>query len=271
MKTVLIPLLMCSVLGACATDRYGFRPATMVASNESGFPASRHPIPQESPQGEVYITSFGTRDIAGPNDSRSQLIHVRLAVSNQSGTSPWTLDPQRQVLVSSGGTPQSPAFLEIDGKNPGDATVAPRQKKVFDLYYHAPSNIAEVPAFDVQWQVSVDGRDVGDRTPFVREPYRDYGQATRSYWAVGIASPWWISWYGAPWYGWYGPWGPGPYWGGPYGYGYGYYGHGYPYGGSRIGVGGGVRGGYSGGGYSGGGRSSGGARIAPSVRGAGRR
>lgn len=272
MGLVLAVALASSGLGACATERAGFRPATP-STSEAGFPASRYAVPAEAPRGEVFVTSFGTREIdESGNGGSSQLIHVRVAVSNQTGSAPWSFEPGQQLLAAPGATPQPPAFLEIDGRNPGDAHVAPAQKKVFDLYYRMPAGGEQsVPGFELNWQMVAEGKTVSERTSFVREAYHDYSQATRSYWAVGVASPWWISWYGTPWLGWYGPWGPGPYWGGfygwgyPYGYRYGYYGHRF---GSGFGHGGGYvpRGGYSGGHFGGGGM-----RSAPAARGRGGR
>src|SRR6185369_4788457 len=69
----------------CATQSYGFRPADQAAtSSELGFPASRYGVPPESPHGEVYVTSFGTREVQG-GGGHNQLVHVRMAVANQTG------------------------------------------------------------------------------------------------------------------------------------------------------------------------------------------
>jgi hypothetical protein len=257
----------------CATERTGFRPA-VPSTSEAGFPASRYSIPSEAPRGEVFVTSFGTREVEEAGNAHSQLIHVRVGIANQTGSAAWSFEPGQQFLMAPGAAPQPPSFLEIDGHNPGDAHVAPAQKKVFDLYYRMPAGGgAAAPGFDINWQVVAEGKTISERTSFVREPYRDYSQATQHYWADGVASPWWISWYGAPWLGWYGPWGPGPYFGGfygygyPYGYRYGYYGNRYGSGFGRGGYGGPRGGGYSGG-YSGG---RGGLRAAPAVRGRGGR
>lgn len=274
-------LAMATLFAGCATERAGFRPTTMVSATEAGFPAARYPVPPTAPRGEVYVTSFGTRQVEESGAASSDLIHVRVAVANQNGTGSWTFAPQQQLLVtpsqgSAASAGVAPEFLEIDGRNPGDDGIAPGQKKVFDLYYRMPKGTSHdgiVPAFDLTWQLSVDGQSVSERTSFVREPYRDYGEATRPYWSAGAISPWWVSWYGPPWLGWYGPWWAGPYWGGYWGYGYRSYPYGYGWG-PRVGVGIGIGGGYGyrgyrgggGGGWGGGARGGGTVRVAP-VRG----
>ncbi len=247
-------LLIAYFAFGCATQKYGFRPSGPFATAEAGFPASQYAVPPGAPKGEVYVTSFGTREIDAGGGATSQLIHVRLAVSNQTGESVWSLDPAQQALVAGGAAPQRPDFMEIDGKQDADSSIQRGKRKVFDLYYKMPGGGADagaLPAFELQWQINTGAESVAERTPFAREPYQDYGEANRSYVAVGVAAPWWAYGYGPGyWGGYYRPWG----WGYP-GYGYGpYVGFGVGYG---VGYGGGFRGGHYGG-YGGGPRFGGG-------------
>jgi hypothetical protein len=246
-------LLLSAVSFGCATQRYGFRPAAAVTTSEAGFPASHYPVPPDAPQGEVFLTSFGTRAIDTGHETRGQLIHVRLAIANQAASGAWSLDPAHQLLVVPGVAPAPPDFMEIDGRHDRSPTVDPGQRRVIDLYYRMPGGARDadkLPAFELQWQINVAGKVVAEHTPFVREAYRDYDDTSRSYVAAGVVAPWWAYGYGPWWWGgWYGPWGY-PYYG-PYvgiGYGYGY--HGY-YGYGHHGYGGGAH--YGGGGYRGGG------------------
>jgi hypothetical protein len=263
-----LSLLLFSVMAVgCATQRYGFRPVGPVTTAEAGFPASHYAIPPESPRGEVFVTSFGTREIDAGGGARSQLVHVRLAVANHQGETSWTVDPAQQLLMA-GAAPQHPDFLEIDGRSGGSTTVDRGQKHVYDLYYRVPPGVPDASAlggFELQWQVNTGAKIVAERTAFMREPLRDYGETGRTQVAVGVGVgiPWWGYGYGPGWwggFGWYGPWGY-PYYG-PYvglGFGGGYY---RPY---RNYYGGGPR---YGGGYGGGyGRGGGGAIRAPVVRG----
>jgi hypothetical protein len=255
-KNISSASLFCSVVllalgaGGCGTTRYGYRPAAMNASNEAGFPASRYVVPPEAPQGEAFVTSFGTREIDPKDHGSAQLVHVRLAVANQTGAGTWMLDPGKLLLTPPGGAPQRPDFMEIDGRQNGSTEIPPGQRRVLDLYYRLPGGLPDasrLPSFDFSWEVGLGGRVFAEHTPFVREPYEDYERTNRSYVAVGVAAPWWWGWYGSPWWG---PYGYGPY----VGFGFrGYYGPRY-YGGG-------------GGHYTHFGRGGGGGHVGPAVRG----
>jgi hypothetical protein len=254
-------LLLSALAVGCGTQRYGFRPTAMSASAEGGYPASHYVVPPEAPRGEAYVTSFGTREVGAGGDAHAQLIHVRLAVSNQSDAAEWTVDPGQLLLIAARQAPQRPDFMEIDGRQNGNTEIARGQRRMFDIYYRMPGGAPDargLPSFDFQWQINLGGKVVAERTTFAREPYRDYEEAGREYVAVGAVAPWWWGWYGPPWWGVY-DW--------PYGrYGYGPYGYG-----PRVGIGVGV--GVGGGGgygpryrpYGGGGGGRG--RVAPPVRG----
>lgn len=259
-NTIHLPVLAAVValtgVGCATTQQYGFRPTEMVASQEGGYPASKYAVPADAPRGEVYVTSFGTREIDAGSD-RSHLVHVRMAVANQSSDAVWSVDPAQQQLVAPGGGAQPPSFMEIDGRRGNEVTIAKGQRRVFDFYYPLPGgarDASNVAGFEFNWQVVTDGgRLYAQRTPFAREAYRDYWAdgRTNAYVGVHMGPPWWAYWYGPPWgyYSWYGGW---PYYG-PY-VGFGYYHR--PY----------WRGGYYGGGYYGGGYYGGGSRAAPPMR-----
>lgn len=235
----------------CGTQRYGFRPTANVASNQQGFPASRYEIPSRAPRGEAFVTSFGTREIE-QGTGGAQLIHVRLAVANDSGPAPWSVDPAQLTLVAGNRAPQKPDFMEIDGRQGGTTEIPRGTHKVLDLYYRMPGGAADaraVGSFDLVWQVNADDEVFSERTPFLREPYQEYESESQRYVAVGVVPPWWVGWYGPPFWGPYGSWAYG-YW--PY-YGYG------PRGGVR-----GYYGPHSHGGGFGGGAHG---RVAPTFRG----
>ncbi|HEX2658742.1 MAG TPA: hypothetical protein VHU40_10740 [Polyangia bacterium] len=261
---VLVSFALSVAAVGCGTTRYGYRPATVAASSEAGFPASRYGVPAQSPAGEAFVTSFGTRDEG--TSAGNQLIHVRLAVSNQSSPATWSIDPAQLTLAAPGGAPQRPDFMEIDGRQNGSTDIPRGQRKVLDLYYRVPGgapDVRAVPTFDFAWQVNLGDTAFSEHTPFQREPYVDYQDATnRRYVAVGAPVPWWWGWYGPPLWGPYGAWGYGypPYYygyGPRVGFGFGVGVHGY--GGPRY---------YGGGGFRGGGGFQGGhGRVAPTVRG----
>jgi len=258
-----VGVLLLSLSMGCAAQRYGFRPTGSVLTAEAGYPASHYDVPPEAPVGEVFVTSFGTRDVDTAGGPGGQLIHVRLAVSNRNSASDWTIDPAKQLLVAPGVQPQRPDFMEIDGRHDGDTRLGRGQRKVLDLYYRMPGGVRDAShlgGFDLQWQIDGGGQAFAEHTPFVREPYRGYEEGSRTeVGVVGLASPWWAYGYGPLWWGGFGL--------GYYGFwGYPRYGYG-PYGGGYYGYGrhGGYRPYYSGGGYSRGGGA--GAIRAPAVRG----
>ena len=239
--------LALSAMG-CGTQRYGFRPAAVSPSSEQGFPAAHYGVPADAPHGEAYVTSFGTREIE-QGSGGAQLIHVRLAIANDSGAATWSVYPAQVTLVSGKAPPQRPDFMEIDGRQNGSTDIARGQRKVLDLYYRMPGGAADaraLPSFNLAWEVNLGNRVFSETTPFTREPYQDYEAENQRYVAVGVAPPWWVGWYG-PFWGPYGPWawGYGPYWYGP-----------------RVGFGVGVRG-YYGGGYRGGYVGGARGRVAP--------
>ncbi|HEY8926461.1 MAG TPA: hypothetical protein VIU64_18895, partial [Polyangia bacterium] len=218
-----IPLLAVLALAGlggagCATTRYGYRPSAVNASNEAGLPAARYAIPAQSPQGEAFVTSFGTRQVDEQGRGSVQLVHVRLAVANQSSPTPWNVDPSSLLLRRAGGPAtagQKPDYMEIDGRQNSGTEIAQGQRRVFDLYYRMPPGSAETstpPAFDFAWQVNLGSTVFAEDTPFTREPYDEYERQSDRYVTVGVMPPWWWGWYGPLW------WGPG-YWG-YYGYGY---------------------------------------------------
>lgn len=255
----ILSLLAVAALGAdgCATTRYGYRPTAINASNEAGFPASRYGVPADAPQGEAFVTSFGTRELEDGERGGAQLVHVRLAVANDSSPTPWSIDPGRLLLRpatgnSAGGAGQKPDFMEVDGRQNGGTEIARGQRRVLDLYYRMPPGSAATttpPAFDFSWEVNLGSTVFAEHTPFTREPYEQYERQNERYVAVGVVPPWWWGWYGA-------------YWWGPYGWPY-YYGY-RPY----VGVGVGYRGYGAPRAYHGGhmGRPAGG-RVGPTVRG----
>src|SRR5688500_13302001 len=100
-KLGLLLISALTVVG-CATQKYGFRPAGNVTTAEAGYPASHYQVPPGSPRGEVYVTSFGTREVDAGGGNRAQLIHVRMAVANHNADTDWTIDPGKQLLMPPG-------------------------------------------------------------------------------------------------------------------------------------------------------------------------
>ncbi len=159
-------LLLFAASTGCAHEDYAYRPA---GPTFAGAPAARYPIPPEAPRGEVYVTSFGFADVDLP-DRDADMLHVRLAVSNNGGDV-FSVDGRQQMLVATGQPPVGPAFLNTDAGAGPVYAVPPGQHRVFDLYYAPPPPYADARAlggFELQWQVQAGGQIVAQRTPFER-------------------------------------------------------------------------------------------------------
>jgi len=157
----------------CAPLPYFFTPTEQVTATTDGFPAARYPTPPESPRGTVYVTSFGVvqADVAGTGKN-TPLLAVRMVVSHDSGTEPWTLDTREQFLQIPGAGQSRAAFVNSDVNGAPMIPVAAGQKRTIDLYYALPAPLADgakIPSFDFLWQVHTTERLVAQRTPFQKE------------------------------------------------------------------------------------------------------
>src|SRR3954465_8340628 len=117
MKSQLLGRLIATMTAAgilgvagCATQ-YAYRPAEMVDATNQGLLAARYPVPPESPRGVVYVTSFGITQVDVRPGQRAALLQVRLAVSNDNDSGPWTVDSRQQVLNLDGQSPLHPAYV----------------------------------------------------------------------------------------------------------------------------------------------------------------
>ena len=167
-----------------------------VGPGTTGGPAVRYAVPPESPQGEVYVTSFGFTELDPGTGQPGSMLHVRLAVSNRSA-SPWVIDGRQQALVASGYPRLTPAFANSDAGTGPMYVVPPGRDNVFDFYYTVAPPLG---GFAIDWSVEASGRMVAERTPFLRveEPSAAY-TAYPPYVAIGLGFGvgWW---YGAPYY-----------------------------------------------------------------------
>ena len=197
----LIALVVALALPACepeyayvpVTDAYAasdrVTPGSASADVTPGTAAATYPIPRDAPSGTLRIASYGLVDI-GPqtqSDKRIQAVHVRMTLTND-GERPWTLDTREQRIALEGYGTSVAAFASADaGSSPPTITVAPKGKRVVDLFFPLPTqlqNQENLPSFEALWRVQVDGQVVSDETPFERmavqppatyDPTYDYG------------------------------------------------------------------------------------------------
>lgn len=196
-------VLAAGALGCAGSDRYVYTPE-MANAQASGLPASRTPIPQESPQGSVEILSYGVTDVrSGPEGRPVRALHVRMAVTNDGDSTPWKLDTGEQLVQIPGEGRSRAMFVNSDVRTLPNVTIGRRERRVLDLYYPLPDTIRDagkLPRFEILWQVTTPARTVASRTAFDRAgPVRSEAVAEATYW------PYWAG-YGPYW--WYDPWYP---------------------------------------------------------------
>jgi hypothetical protein len=196
------------ILGAagCGHPAYVYQPTALATATVDGQPASRYPVPPESPRGEVTVGSLGMTEMDRSGGAKGTFVHTRMVVSNNNGEGAWTVDPGRQLLALPRHTPIAPAYVNATDQVIPQGTVAPGQKLTMDLFFALPPDLKDagaVPEFDLLWNVQMPGRELAERTTFERlqvvpapEPMPAYAWAGR----------WWAD----PW--WYGSIGPGPWW-----------------------------------------------------------
>src|SRR5574337_2092814 len=180
-----ISFLAIAMLAACAAaNDYRYAPEHATVSLD-GEPATRIAIPPERPEGQVSIASFGLTDLR-MSDNRYPSLHVRMIVSNDGDTQPWTVDT-RQQLLDVNGKQLHPSFASSDTNELPAISIPPRQKRTIDLYYPRPAgNLAQ---FDLVWQVDTSTRPVAQRTAFHRfEAQPDEQEMYTTFWG-----PYW--WY----------------------------------------------------------------------------
>ena len=81
-----------------------------------GYPAAATPVPPESPQGKVEVTSFGVVEITPDGAGPIAVLHVRLAIANEADLTPWTITTTDQETAARGVEPLRNAFNADSGK-----------------------------------------------------------------------------------------------------------------------------------------------------------
>jgi hypothetical protein len=169
------------MLAACgASSTYVPEDAT---SSIGGNAATVVAIPPEAPQGQVRVASSGITTLRAPNAPDLRAVHLQMIVSNDGDTATWTVDT-RQQLLDAYGTHIPPAFASSDRDGLPLVQIAPREKRMIDLYFPIQGKVAQ---FDLSWQVQTGDRLVGQRTAFFKQQ-EEYGPTYATYWG-----PYW--WY----------------------------------------------------------------------------
>ena len=158
-------------LAACATSSsYLYSPQGATYWSD-GYPAITNPVPPEAPQGRVDVTSFGVVEIKPDGVAPIDTLHVRLTVTNDGDTTPWTIMPSEQQVEIAGMGRSRPIYVNSDMPSLPTITIAQRERRMLDFYYALPPGIDdddELPGFEVLWQVTTPARIYSSRTRFER-------------------------------------------------------------------------------------------------------
>jgi hypothetical protein len=191
-KRSLLGLALVAVVG-CVSDRYYYRPAEQATASLSGVPAARYELPPEEPRGDVLVASFGGSTLEMDGADSLDTLHIRMVISNNNGTGPWTLDTRSAQVQFEGGESRPPAFVNASVDGLPTITIPPGQARTLDAYYLLPPELddpEDLPRFDLLWSVQTPKRLVVERTPFERiriEP----AAAPSVYVSYGFSPHWW--------------------------------------------------------------------------------
>jgi hypothetical protein len=98
-------------------------------------------------------------------------VHVRLTVTNEGDTTPWTITPSDQQVEIAGMGRSRPIYVNSDLPSLPTISIAQRERRVVDFYYALPFGIDDddkLIGFEVLWQVTTPARTYSLRTRFNR-------------------------------------------------------------------------------------------------------
>lgn len=201
LRRIALPGLVVAVAG-CAERSFVYRPVEQATATMDGQAAARYLVPPEAPRGDVRIGSFGVMDVA-PQDEAAEVtaLHVRMVVSNDSDTGPWSIDTRSLRAELRGVGDAGVPMVNAEAEALPMVEVPPGQQRTINLFYPLPEGLADaedVPAFDLVWQVQTASRLVTERTPFERMEIEPRPAPRYGYYGYGPG------WYGPYW--WYDPW-----------------------------------------------------------------
>jgi hypothetical protein len=146
-----IRIALATLVGCAASASYLYAPQDASYWSD-GYPAATNPVPPELPQGRVDVTSFGIVEIKPDGFSPMNVLHVRLAVTNEADAMAWTLAPGEQLVEIAGEGRSRPIYVNTDVSSLPMISIAQRERRLLDFYFPLPASIdsdEDLPAFDV--------------------------------------------------------------------------------------------------------------------------
>jgi hypothetical protein len=165
-----LTLMLATAAGCGSGTSYVYAPQNASYVSD-GYPTTSVAVPPEKPEGKAELTSFGITEIKPDGSGPIAALHVRLAISNDGDATPWTLATSDQLVEIAGEGRSRPIYVNTDVQTLPTVTIAPRERRVLDLYYPLPANIHDddhLPQFDFLWQVTTPARPFASRTHFQR-------------------------------------------------------------------------------------------------------
>jgi hypothetical protein len=164
------PLLFCFLLAAAAIACA----STRATSTFNAWQA-RYAVPPDDPHGQVTIAAVGMTPPSDPQGGG--LLHLRMAVDNQSPDELWSVNPSAQELQLAGAAGER---LRPTGASNRPLAIAPGQRRSIDLYYSLPASLRDerrLGGFDLEWRLTSPRGTYTERTVFARTSVASSGQA----------------------------------------------------------------------------------------------
>jgi hypothetical protein len=189
-----------SVLTSCASQQYRYVPANKQPDYVRTHGEAFYKVPPEKPMGSVRVRSMGIVKIQPKEDTAEvPCLHIRMSISNQTASQPWTINAQDQHVSFPNEKPTPPVFVNSDSQGLPELQITPKQLRVIDLFFQLPKtqeSAKDLPEFDFGWRIMAGPQEIKDTTPFDRIPVPDNPVVLYPY-----APPYPLGW-GSYWWGW---------------------------------------------------------------------
>lgn len=162
-------LALVALTGCTAPTSYVYSPDD-ASHRIDGYPAATQLVPPEAPQGTIELSSFGFVEIQHEQRTRS-VLHVRLTVTDDRDSEPWTIVPGEQIIDIAGEPRSLPLAMKQALPMGEPVTIEQHERQPLDLYFALPESVASdevLMGFDVLWQVTTPAQRSSSRTHFDR-------------------------------------------------------------------------------------------------------
>ena len=165
-KSLRLSLLTASLLlgFGCSSVQYYFAPKEETPLTPRGQLGATFAVPEGQSQSYVRIFPTEVRKVRG-----QRVLPVRYYLEN-TDLSAWHLDATHQKLKIPGGGPEVVAMISDEPSQSSLTEVPKRKSRVWDIVFPLPDSIqssADLPSFDLSWEVQVQPKTVTGTATFV--------------------------------------------------------------------------------------------------------